>query len=266
MEEVAAERGTGAPLRGWLSDVLFPTLVERTLGPLTTRLGARATVDHPLFGRATGLPGIERLLAQAAAWLAERGATYSRHTLVVGIDRDVTEGTLSLTHEGRPLTVPVAVVAERRKSREVELRIYHASRLLQSEAAPTRAPLPTHDGDLGLPPVVHEHLEALRRGDVGALLASFQTDGVLRDARGVEHLKSDGSLRSFYEDRTGVAREGGAPSRDGVGYADDGRACAVEFTVRGRGESSAPQPGLTVYERGESGLLRSVRLYEEDES
>jgi hypothetical protein len=46
--------------------------------------------------------------------------------------------------------------------------------------------------------------------------------------------------------------------------ADDGRTCALEYTVvRLHGSEIPPQAGLAVYERGESGLLRSVRLYDD---
>jgi hypothetical protein len=46
--------------------------------------------------------------------------------------------------------------------------------------------------------------------------------------------------------------------------ADDGSSCALEYTVvRVHGKDVAPQAGLAVYERGESGLLRSVRVYQD---
>jgi hypothetical protein len=44
--------------------------------------------------------------------------------------------------------------------------------------------------------------------------------------------------------------------------ADDGSTCALEYNVvRLPGRQIAPEPGLAVYERGESGLLRTVRIY-----
>jgi hypothetical protein len=48
--------------------------------------------------------------------------------------------------------------------------------------------------------------------------------------------------------------------------ADDGRTCALEYTVvRVHGKPVPPQAGLAVYERGESGLLHAVRVYEDVE-
>src|SRR5215472_14194684 len=135
--------GSGRPppsgLRGWLSDVYFPAIVGGELDPLALRLGPRATLDDPLFGRSTGMAEIKAHLQKASGWFREHEASYERLGLVVGVDRDVAEGTLSIRIEGRSLLLPVAVVAERRRSREVELRLYHATRNVQPDTRPPRA-------------------------------------------------------------------------------------------------------------------------------
>src|SRR5207249_6360143 len=112
------------------------------LGPLGIRLGPRATVDDPMFGRATGMPGIDAHLKSTADWLTKGKATYDRGQFTTGVDRDITEGIVTL-EEGEPakkIEVPVAVVAERRRSREVELRVYWSTRLLTGKAS-ARKPL-----------------------------------------------------------------------------------------------------------------------------
>jgi hypothetical protein len=92
------------------------------------------------------------------------------------------------------------------------------------------------------------------------------------------HSKLDdgGALRAYGEmlfQSRGVRRPGiddppsGTPAgiriRKGA-RADDGRTCALEYSVeRARGERVVTEPGLFVYERGESGLLRALRVYEE---
>ena len=64
---------------------------------------------------------------------------------------------------------------------------------------------------------------------------------------------------------------GGAGGSAGVevlngGRADDGSTCALEYTiVKMRGKGVPAQAGLAVYERGESGLLRAARVYEDAE-
>jgi hypothetical protein len=46
--------------------------------------------------------------------------------------------------------------------------------------------------------------------------------------------------------------------------ADDGRTCAVEFEIEKlRGDETTPKEGLMIFERGDSGLFRSVRVYDE---
>jgi len=149
-------------------------------------------------------------------------------------------------------------VAEKRKSREVELRIYFATQAVTGKRL-VRAPLVPADAEGALPQVVADHLDALRKGDPAAALACFQADGAARDARGVEHAKA-GDLKSFYERRfggSGLTIERGAT-------ADDGRTCALEYTLsKVAGNDVPPQAVLAVYERGDSGLLRSVRLYDD---
>jgi hypothetical protein len=258
------ERRPGSGPHGWLSDVLIPTLLGGPLTPLVHRLGPRATIDDPLFGRASGLEGVEKLLTELKGWLLAHEARWDKTLLIVGIDRDVADGVLVLKKDGQELTVPAAVVAERRKSREIELRLYHVTRGFRSEAPRPRAPLVPQHSEMSLPRVVIDNLEALRKGDVFALLACFEADATVRDAGGAVHGKADGGLQAFYEKRYGVGRGGGAERLRG-GYADDGRSCAVEYTLtHARGEAIPPRPGIAVFERGDSGLIRAIRLYEDD--
>jgi hypothetical protein len=287
MSDDTPQRQGGSSLRGWLSDVFFPTLIAGPLEPLVTRLGGRSTVDHPLFGRASGLPPVETLLVQAREWLLARQASYSPVALVVGSDRDVAEGTLTLTlpratpeTEGATAAtatsaeggaampavhLPVAVVAERRRSREVELRVYHATSPFGASARPRELSLRPQDGPVA-PVLVASHLEALRKGDAEGVLACFESDGMVRDALATVHRHEDGGIREYYAGRYGVglADDGAGVELVARGYADDGRACAIELTCTAmRGEPRPPHAMLAVYERGKSGLFHALRLYEE---
>jgi hypothetical protein len=89
---------------------------------------------------------------------------------------------------------------------------------------------------------------------------------VLRTADGVSVVKdaTGGLLRAHYEKLFAAhPGSGGFEVLKGA-RADDGRTCALEYTiVRVRGKAVPPQAGLAVYERGESGLLRAVRIYED---
>jgi hypothetical protein len=264
--DYSRERGAPSNVRGWLSEVYLPAIVAAQHEQLMRRLGDRSTVDDPIFGRSAGSPAVERHLEQASAWFAKRSATYERLAFTTGSDRDVTEGTIALTIDGRNVRVPVAVVAERRPDREVEIRLYHSTKSIET-ASRTRSPLVPRDDELTVPPPVAAHLKSLARGDLGAIVATFEDGATVRDADGQTHTRDGqgGTLRAYYEKLLG-ARVPGGPGIDVLkgARADDGRTCALEYTVAHmHGKDIAPQPGLAVYERGESGLLRAVRLYQD---
>jgi len=266
MEE-APERGAPSSLRGWLSDVYLPALVAGQADQLVLRLGDRATVDDPIFGRTNGMPALGRYLEEVAAWLGKHDAKFDKVAFTMGSDRDVTEGMLGLTFEGRAVSVPVAIVAERRKEREVEVRLYYSTKPINGTHA-VRSPLLPQDDEIPVPPPVSAHLGALARGDVAGIVASFEVGGTVRDPAGESYKRDDdgGTLKAFYQRLlTAPGTTGGVEVLNG-GRADDGSTCALEYTiVKVHGKGVPPQAGLAVYERGESGLLRAARVYEDVE-
>jgi hypothetical protein len=249
--------------------VYVTALLAGQAEPLARRLGDRATVDDPIFGRASGMPALERYVREMGEWLVKHEGAFEKVGFTIGSDRDVSEGTLALTFEGRRVSVPIAIVAERRKEREVELRLYYSTSPFKGTHA-VRGPLLPQDDEVAVPPPVAAHLDALARGDLDAVVASFQPGGVVRDAAGASHPRGDagGALRAYYEK---LLRGNAAERAPGLAIlkgarADDGRTCALEYTVvRVHGKAVPPQAGLAVYERGESGLLRALRMYEDVE-
>jgi hypothetical protein len=257
-----SERGEPSSLRGPLCDVYLSALATGLAEQLARRLGDRATVDDPIFGRTSGMPALARYLDEVAAWLGKREGAFEHAGSIVGSDRDVAEGTLSLTFEGRRVAVPVAVVAERRREREIEVRLYYSTRPIKGTHA-IRSPLLPKDDETAVPPPVAAHLDALARGDVPGIVASFEAAGSLRDGQGATYARETGALAAQYEKL--FAGGHGITVLKGA-RADDGRTCALEYTiVEVHGKTVPPQAGLAVYERGESGLLRAVRVYEDVE-
>jgi hypothetical protein len=250
------ERSTPTNLKGWLSDLYFPALLGGQTAPFAQRLGSRATLHEPRFGDAAGLAAIDAQLKKASESLTQLGARYERGQFTTGIDRDVTEGILTIARDGKDVTIPVAVVAERRKSREVELRVYYSTLLITPQN--TRHPrLLGADSSIHLGAPVDDYLSAARRGDAAAVLACFEENGVLRDAAGRTYGKANGQLTTYCAKNTPWDAVPG-------GYADDGRTCALEYSlVRMAGREMPPQAGLAVYERGDSGLIRTVRIYDD---
>ncbi len=268
MFEEEPDRGPPTSLRGWLSDVYLPALLDddqKSLTALALRLGSRATVDDPIFGRASGVPALDRYIDEVSTWLETHKAKYTRLYFTTGIDRDVTEGSLTLTFDDKTVDLPVAVVAERRRSREVELRVYYSTQPIKGTFA-ARSPLVQEDSEVALPDAVTAHIDALRKADVTALVAGFEPGGTLREARGVEHAKGAG-LEGFYKKLVADGASSAGVEVLKGGAADDGRTCALEYTlVKIHGKDVPPQAALAVYERGDSGLLRSLRVYDDLES
>ena len=271
------DRGTQSNLRGWLSDVYWPALLSGEADSLAIRLGERATVDDPVFGHAGGGGPLAARLREIAIWLSEKRASFERDGFVMGSDRDVTYGVLALTHRGTPLRLPVAVVAERKPERVVSLRVYHATAALLDHR-PARKPQLADDERTVVPPPVAAYLDARSRGDVAGVVASFEDGATIYDSRGALHPKREGggALQGYYA-ALAAPRTGLAPvSVVASARADDGRVCALEYTVLAResaGEnaggtqSAAPrEAGFAVFERGDSGLLHSLRSYDDVDS
>ncbi len=259
-----ADRGATSNIRGWLSEVYIPALLSSDKEQLARRLGDRSTLDDPLFGRATGVPAVDQRLDEIAGWLSTNGGAFEKVAFLMGSDRDVTEGMLAITVERQRVNVPIAVVAERRPERAVELRVYYSTKGMRTQPA-YRSPLLPRDDGVIVPPPVAMHLDALARGDLGAVVAGFEEAATVRAADGHEYAKlnGEGALRSYYENLCSAAvGPGGGTLLLKNARADDGRACALEYTVvRVRGQEVPPQAGFAVFERGESGLLRAVRVY-----
>jgi ketosteroid isomerase-like protein len=246
------ERGGSSVLKGRLADVYVRALVDGSLEALSRRLGNRATIDDPLFGRASTLSSIDPLLEKAAARFKEAQASYRHVASTTGVDRDVCEGVLTMTTSSGKSEVPIAVVAERRRLREIELRIYYAA-----GSGPRRAPPPARTGDeVPVPQIVAHVLDALRKGAVERVLAAFEEASRWVDSHGRVHAKRDGAMASF------ISGLGGGIDFVPTGAADDGRTCCIEVLATRRRQQD-PEPATLSFERGDSGLIRELRLYYE---
>ena len=246
------DRSPESALRGRLADVYVPALVSGAVDALSRRLGNRATIDDPLYGRASSLASIDPLLSRVSAFFAGGGATYTHVASTTGVDRDAAEGRLSMTVDGTTRTVPIAIVAERRRLREIELRVYYAPDDGRDASRKPRSALvaslrPT------LVPVVSTFIDALRKGDVEGTLGAFEENGQIVDTAGVAHPRSSGKLASFVSDL-------GAATFALGGAADDGRTCCLEVTIH-RPNGGPSVPALFAFERGDSGLVHELRVY-----
>ncbi len=252
---MAEDRGAASTLKGRLADVYIPALVTGSLHALSRRLGNRATIDDPLFGRASTLSSIDPLLEKLATHFGEQQVTYRHVASATGVDRDVSEGILVMNAGARVSEIPIAVVAERRRLREIELRVYYATGATQRAPRP---PLLDSERDVAIPQIVAHVLEAFRKGAVERVLAAFEESSRFVDPNGKAHSKRDGSMASF------LARLGGRLTLVPAGVADDGRTCCIEagLTRQGAFGDDAESTAMS-FVRGDSGLLRELRLYYE---
>lgn len=249
---MADDRGAASRLKGRLADVFVPTLVEGSLTELSRRLGSRAIVDDPRFGRASTSQSIDPLIERAAAFFKDAKATYRHVASSTGIDRDVAEGVLHLETSRGSVETPIAVVAERRRLREIELRIYYATGSLDRTP---RSASKSGAADVAVPQIVAHVLEGLRKGAVERVLAAFEESSRAVDPLGRAHGKRDGALATFISD----LHRRLAPFATGA--ADDGRRCTIETAMLHGGEDG--EPAALTFERGDSGLLRELRCYYE---
>ncbi len=241
----AGEELPPSSLRGRLCEVFFSAVLAEMIDPLMHRLGDKAELDDPIFGAAANLEPMRARLNDWNRFLSERGATYDRTITIVGADRDVTEGTLELRAGGEAhKTIPIALLMERRREREVALRVYMATSALEIRAkGPSHGAPPEVVGTI--PSVAADFLAAVSRRDADGVAACFEQESSVRDASGIEHAR-DAAARILTT--TLVVH----------GVADNGQACALEVAL---GDSK--RLGLLVLARGDSGLIRSLRIYSE---
>ncbi|MBX3186690.1 MAG: hypothetical protein KF819_06730 [Labilithrix sp.] len=244
-------RSPPSALKGRLADVYFPALVSGSLEALSRRLGNRATIDDPLYGRASSLASIDPLLARVAGFFADGGASYQHVCSTTGVDRDAAEGRLAMTINGEARTLPVAVVAERRRLREIELRVYYVPEGASVGRRP-RTQLVSSGPQATLAQLVLSIVDGLRTGAIDDALAGFEEGSRIVDPGGRVHAKTDGTMHTFAAGLGAIELQIG-------GTADDGRTCCVEAMLRHGNKDAVPV--LLAFERGDSGLVRELRVY-----
>src|SRR5437588_6619696 len=135
------------------------------------------------------------MVGNVCGWFKERSAIYRHVYSTTGVDRDAAEGILEMTIAGQPRELPIAVVAERRRLREIELRVYYTP-----DDAPKRkprGPLASANPHAVLPQPVLAVVDALRAGAIDSELGSFELESRVVDPSGTWHHKRDGAMASF---------------------------------------------------------------------
>jgi hypothetical protein len=240
----------------------FDGMLFGELDALIESFAGEPQVHHPVRGRIRGVAAFESFVTETTEWLARRNVSVEDVERVVLEERGFEEVVLRVDGANGRVELPHALVADHDSDgRLEELRIYFSSWPLTGRHA-NRPPLLQADPTLRESDVVAEYQRALSLGDVDAIVTVFEPDGYAREPAGGGHVHTgpDG-LRAFYESL--FSNEGGIPL-ERCTVTDDGRACALEYNVVRWGKTElAPQAGVGVYVRGESGKLAAARIYDD---
>jgi hypothetical protein len=240
----------------------FDGLMAGEIDALVESFAGEPELYHPVRGRIKGRRAFEVHVAEMNSMLVRRNATVEEvgHTVLEGCGFE--EVVLRLDGERGRVALPVAIVADHPSERRLaELRIYFSSWPLTGRHA-IRPPLLQPDPELRESDVVAEYQRALAAGDLDAVLATFEPDGYAREPAGGRYVhRGPEGLRAFYEHL--FSNDGGIPLEH-CAVIDDKRTCALEYNVVRWGKTElAPEAGVAVYVRGQSGKLAAARIYDD---
>ncbi len=240
----------------------FDGLLAGDLDALRDSFAGEPQLCDPVRGRVRGMRAFEDYVADMTGWLRQHDASVEDVGHVILESTGFEEVVLHLDADGGRVELPVAIVADHPSEGRIdELRLYYSGWPLNGHHA-TRPPLLSRDPGLRLPDIVADYQRALAAGDVDAIVATFEAEGSAREPAGGEHVhRGSRRLRDFYEWL--FCNEGGV-AVEHCAIIDDGRTCALEYNTLRWGETPVPpQAGVATYVRGQTGLLASVRAYDD---
>lgn len=240
----------------------FDGLMAGEPDALVKSFAGQPELHDPVRGRVKGTRAFVAFVTDLNAWIARRNVSVEDVEHVVTEQRGFEEVLLHLDGETGRVELPLAIVADREPDGRIdELRIYSSTWPLTGCHA-NRPPLLQPDPELRASDVVAEYQHALAAGDVDAIVAAFEPDGYAREPAGGQYIhRGPDGLRAFYE--LLFSNDGGI-LLEHYALIDDGRACALEYNVVRWGQTElAPEAGVAVHVRGQSGQLAAVRIYDD---
>ena len=242
----------------------FPGVMTGEVDALVASFAGDPEVHHPVRGRVKGVAAFERFAVELNAWLVDRHATVEDVHFVLTPGRGVEELVLHLDSDDGRVELPVAVASDHdERGRITDQRIYFSGWPLTGRHT-IRPPLLQPDPELHEDGVVGDYQRALATGDATAAVAAFEPEGYLREPAGnaYAHRGTD-ELRALFE---WFFSNGGGIPLEHCAVTDDGGACALEYNVVAWGRTAiAPEAGIAVYVRGDSGKLAAARIYDDVE-
>ncbi len=211
---------------------------------LISRIRAQSAVNDPFLG-ATTTVDFER---DSALFPGERWSSVAFVSRTVDGAHEFEEYVFTAADGARD-PLPVGFMFERLDDGSSAARVYSDHHLVDDRAAilePVEGIHPWRSED----DVLFAYFQALNGNRLEDVLGIFQQDGYFRHSNGVAYTGRD-ELKADFSKMMG---------EDGIRirycrFTDDGTTCAVEcYMPSGR-------PAVAVYERGEPGKLRAVRIY-----
>jgi len=240
----------------------YDGLVVGEYDALVESFAGEPVLHHPVRGRIRGVRPFLDYAAQMNGWLNQRHIAVEDVDTVIESERVVEEVVLHLDAATGRVDVPVAIVTEKESDGRIsELRIYFSSWPLTGRHL-NRPPLLQPDPGLSATDVVGQYQRAVSAGDADAVAAVFNPYGYTREPAGAQYVHAGhDALRAFYGY---LFSNGGGIPLEHCALIDDGRACALEYNVVRWGVTElAPQAGVAVYVRGETGKLAAARIYDD---
>jgi hypothetical protein len=242
----------------------FDGLLSGETDALVASFSGVPMVRHPVRGRIEGEAAFRDYIADTTGWLKARNAGVEPVDLVLTEPCGIEEVILHVDHDDGRVGIPWALAADYdADGRILEMRQYFSPWPFTGLRT-RRAPLLAADPKLRIPDVVGKYERALVAGDVSAVLAAFEPDGYVRAPAGGSSVhRGAGELRALFER---LFSDGGGLVLEACAVTDDGRACALEYNLLGRGRTAlGPEPALAVLVRGDSGKLAAARVYDDVE-
>lgn len=222
----------------------------------------QVVVHDPRAGEVRGHRHLRKFVHSNQHWLAERHARIETIAATRIPGRAVLELLAHLTaDDGNEVAWPVAVVAESADECSVVFRTY-CSQWPVDGRRHLRPPILR--GVAEWPETFGQYGKALTTGDVAAAVAAFTPDGYYREPIGPHALhRGADELQLFFAQAFSAG--GGIGVQPRV-VTEEGARCAIEYDCVSWGSHELPpQAGLSVLERGASGLLTAVRVYDDVE-
>jgi hypothetical protein len=242
----------------------FTGLATGDVDAMVNSFGGVPELHHPVRGRIKGARAFATFVTETNAWIAERNVSVQDVDHLITKARGVEEAVLHLDGETGRVDLSVAIVADRQPDGRIdELRVYF-SRWPLTGRHRNRPPLLQRDPELFEPDGVADYQRALAAGDLDAIVSAFEPDGYAREPAGGHYVhEGSQSLRDFYALQFS---NGGGIALEHCSLSDDGRACALEYNVVRWGKTDvAPEAGVAVYVRGETGRLAAARIYDDSD-